>query len=609
MSHDRGDPRIMTERVIRIGGASGYWGESDMAVPQFLGAGGLDYIVFDYLAEITMSIMARARAKNPELGYATDFVTAVMKPNLTEIARQKIKIISNAGGVNPTGCGAAIERLVEEMGLDLKVAVVTGDDLLGRAEELGERNFMEMFSGEAFPDPERLASINAYLGAFPIAAALSDGADIVVTGRCVDSAVTLGACIHEFGWSRSDLDQLAGGSLAGHILECGPQATGGNYTDWADVIESLHQVGYPIVEISADGSFVCTKPNGTGGTVTLGTVGEQMLYEIGDPQAYALPDVVCDFSGVELTQQGANRVELKGARGYPAPKTYKVSATFEDGWRAGTVMFFYGEEASAKARAFGESTILRAREKLRAANAADFSETLVEVVGDESEYGDFAKQDGSRSVAVKIAAKHEDQRAVGMLLREISGHGLATPPGLSGFAGGRARPSPVLRLFSFAIPKEDVPIGLTSAGEQRSLGAEPIEPDQTTEKQVVETPVLPAHESGELVAVPLIKLAFARSGDKGDKANVGVLPRRKEFSPWIWASLTEVEIERRFQHFLKGTVQRFYMPGTGAMNILMDQILGGGGVASLRNDPQGKGYSQILLQTPIKIPRTLAETL
>ena len=600
----------MSRSSVRIGGASGYWGESDMAVPQFLAAGGLDYIVFDYLAEITMSIMARARAKSPDLGFATDFVSAVMKPHLKEIARQNIRIISNAGGVNPVACAAAIEALVQEQGLDLKVAIVTGDDLLPRVDAFAEAGLTEMFSGECFPTTERLASINAYLGAFPIAAALDAGADIVITGRCVDSAVTLGACIHTFGWTAQDLDLLAAGSLAGHILECGPQATGGNYTDWTTVADTLHEVGYPIAEISADGSFVCTKPEATGGTVTLGTVGEQMLYEIGDPAAYILPDVICDFSDVTLEQLGPDRVAVRGARGRGMPDSYKVSATFEDGWRAGAVWFFYGEAADARAQAFADSALLRARRKLRALNAPDFTETLVELVGNESEYGDYARETSPRSVALKIAARHEDARAVGMLLKEVTGHGLATPPGLSGFAGGRSRPSPVLKLFSFLIPKDQVTIQVVVDGKDVEVANRNSATTRSSDTAAsVSPPELPPHEAGELVEVPLLALAYARSGDKGNKANVGVLPRRIEFAPWIWASLTEDEISRRFAHYLQGDVHRFYMPGTGAMNVLLDDVLGGGGVASLRNDPQGKGYSQILLQTPIKLPRQLAEGL
>ena len=317
----------MTGKTVRIGGAAGFWGESDVGLPQFLAQGDLDYVVFDYLAEITMSIMARARARDPEKGYATDFVSAVLKPNLAEVARQGVKLVSNAGGVNPLACAEAIEALIFDANLDLKVAVVTGDDFSDRSDALAAKGISEMFSGEAFPDPGSVASVNAYLGAFPIARALDEGADIVITGRCVDSAVTLGICIHEFGWGREDWDMVAAGSLAGHVLECGPQATGGNYTDWEDVADSLHEIGYPIVEISADGAFTVSKPDGTGGAVTVGTVGEQMLYEIGDPQAYTLPDVTCDFSEVRLEQAGPDRVRVTGARGRAAPGSYKVSAT------------------------------------------------------------------------------------------------------------------------------------------------------------------------------------------------------------------------------------------------------------------------------------------
>ena len=219
-----------------------------MATPQLLAAGGLDYIVYDYLAEITMSIMARARARDQNRGFATDFVDAVLKPHLVDIAAQGVKLISNAGGVNPQACAAVAVQLIEDAGLDLTVAVVSGDDLMLHKAAFAQRGFVELFSDQDFPDPAGIASINAYLGAFPIARALVLGADIVITGRCVDSAVTLGACIDAFGWKPDEFDRLAGGSLAGHILECGPQATGGNFTDWHEVADSLVNIGYPIAE-------------------------------------------------------------------------------------------------------------------------------------------------------------------------------------------------------------------------------------------------------------------------------------------------------------------------------------------------------------------------
>ncbi len=596
----------MAKDVIRIGGASGYWGESAMATPQLLEAGNLDYIVYDYLAEITMSIMARARAKDPTKGYATDFITAVLKPNLVEIARQGVKILSNAGGVNPSACGEAARAVIKDLGLDLKVAVVTGDDLIGRAKDLAANPPAEMFSGDEFPDADKLASINAYLGGFPVAAALAEGADIVITGRSVDSAVTLGACIHAFGWGPEEWDKLAGGSLAGHILECGPQATGGNFTDWQLVANTIEKIGYPIAEVSADGSFVTTKPDGTGGIVNVGTVSEQMLYEIGDPQAYMLPDVVCDFSDVEIVEEAPNRVRVSGTKGHPAPDTYKVSATYADGFRGGSVMTFYGMDADKKAEAYTSAAIARARSALRALNLPDFTETSVEVIGAESQYG-AARQVGSvREVAVKMAAKHPDAAGIGILLKESTGLGLATPPGLSGFAGARSKPSPVVRLFSFVIPKKDVPIEIDVDGKtipfesSKGLAFDPA---------ALERPAPPTQpeSGGSMTEVPLVKLAWGRSGDKGNKANVGIIARKKEYVPYIWAALSEKAVGDYYAHFLEGDVHRFYMPGSNAINFLMDDILGGGGIASLRNDPQGKGYAQLLLDYPIPVPADIAK--
>ena len=358
--------------MIRIGGATGYWGEADMALPQFMAEGDLDFIVFDYLAEITMSILARAKAGDPEKGYATDFVTGVVAPHLPAIAQTGVKLISNAGGVNPEACGAAIRQLIDAAGLSLTVAVVTGDDLMPQLDKLLDSDLSEMFSGETPPPRESIASANAYLGAFPIAEALNLGADIVVTGRCVDSAVTLGACIHQFGWQREDLDLLATGSLAGHLIECGPQVTGGNYTDWHEVHETLHEVGYPIAEIAADGSMVITKPGGTGGCVTRGTVGEQLLYEIGDPTHYELPDVICDFTAVQVQQIESDRVAVSGARGLGVPECYKASITWADGWRVGMIGFYVGARAAEKARIFADEAIKRARRKLSALGAPDY---------------------------------------------------------------------------------------------------------------------------------------------------------------------------------------------------------------------------------------------
>jgi len=596
----------MPDKLLRIGGASGFWGDAARATPQLLSVPGLDYIVYDYLAEITMSIMARARAKDDTRGYAADFVTAAMAPNLKTIAELGVKVVSNAGGVNPRACAAALKQVIADQGLELTVACITGDDLMPRVEEIAATPTREMFSQANFPAAESILSMNAYLGAFPIAQALNAGADIVVTGRCVDSAVTLGACISAFGWGREEYDRLAMGSLAGHILECGPQATGGNFTDW-ETVQDIENIGYPIAEITEDGTFTCTKPEGTGGLVSIGTVAEQMLYEIGDPQAYLLPDVTCDFSTASLEQVGEHRVTVTGAVGTPPPLEYKVSATYFDQFRGGTLMTFYGADAGRKAQALGDAVFAAARNTLSALSMPDFSETSIELLGMESQFGDFAEVESSREVVMKIAAKHPDMRGIGVLLKEAVGLGLATPPGLSGFAGSRPSPSPVVRLFSFTFPRNGVPVSLAlddtliECLEDTVVSPTPQSPTRPT------PPERP--EGAQTITVPALTLAWGRSGDKGDKANIGIIARDPAYLPYLWSALNVDAVTQRFAHFLanddEGSVERFLLPGCHAINFLLHDVLGGGGVASIRNDPQGKGYAQLLLATPVDIPKDL----
>jgi len=601
----------VSEKVIRIAGASGFWGDAARATPQLLKDENVDFIVYDYLAEITMSIMARARAKNPDAGYALDFVSAAMKPNLKEIARQGVRIVSNAGGVNPQACANALRVVIAELGLNLTVACILGDDMISQRDKVAAHGYKEMFSGDDFPDVEKVASINAYLGAFPVARALKEGADIVVTGRCVDSAVTLGVCIDAFGWGRDDLDQLAMGSLAGHILECGPQATGGNFTDW-ELSNNLENIGYPIAAIKTDGSFVCSKPEGTGGLISVGTIAEQMVYEIGDPQAYILPDVVCDFSNVTLTEVGENLVEVTGATGLPAPDTYKVCSTYADQFRGGTTMTFYGFDANKKANKLAAAIFTASRRTLKMFGLEDYSETSVELIGAESQYGANAAVANCRELSMKIAVKHADPAGIGILLKECVGLGLATPPGLSGFAGARPKPSPVVRLFSFALSKGNLPIQVELDGTYidcpDSQGT-PLNLDQIVRPQA---PIGPDHR--DMVSVPLIKLALARSGDKGNKANVGIIARDPEYLPYIFDALTVQVVAERFSHFLpEGAVQksdcyveRYLMPGSNAINFLIHDVLGGGGMASIRNDAQGKGFGQLMLDASIPVSAAIA---
>ena len=593
----------MTQRTISIGGASGFWGDSSIALPQLLEHDGLDYISFDYLAEVTMSILARARAKDPSLGYATDFVSLVER-HLPRIAERGVKLIANAGGVNPSACAEALRAKIAAAGLNLRVGVVTGDDLIAMQPEL--QTSREMFSGAAMPS--RLMSLNAYLGAAPIAAALDAGADIVVTGRCVDSATVLGACIHAFGWSMSDFDSLSGGSLAGHIIECGAQATGGLFTDWQDVGDWAN-IGYPIAVIDADGAFDVIKPQGTGGLVSRGTVSEQLVYEIGDPAAYLLPDVSCDWRSVEIEETDNGRVRVTGARGRAPTETYKASATWQDGYRVGATWTIIGEAAASKAAKVGEAVVTRVSSQLSAAGSAPFSETSIEIIGAESSYGANSQARGAREVVLKIAAKHGDPKALELLVREFTSAGTSMAPGFTGMGGNRPKVMPLVRLFSTAVDKAIVDVQVNVEVEGQVVALPDVPRPSSANPPVDQEPErsTPLAATG-LTKVPLIELAWGRSGDKGNHANIGIIARRPEFLPYIRHALQPDVVGALFQHYAPAEVRRFDLPGIHGLNFMLYDVLGGGGIASLRNDPQGKGYAQILLGMEIAVPADLVRS-
>ena len=587
------------KEIVRIGCGAGFWGDSPEGPKQLVRAGGMDYLVLDYLAEITMSILARMKAKTPSLGYATDFVTMVMKPLARQIAEKRIRVVTNAGGVNPDACREALEAVFHEAGVSLKIAVVRGDDLSEHVERHRQRGTREMFSGA--PLPERLTSVNAYLGAFPIAAALDAGADIVLTGRCVDSAIALGPLIHEFGWKQTDYDRLSAGSLVGHIIECGAQTTGGITTDWRDVADGWDDMGFPIAECRADGGFEIVKPVGTGGAITPATVAEQIVYEVGDPAAYVLPDVVCDWSQVRLERSGKDRVRVSGARGLPPTASYKVSATFPDGYRAAVTMMIPGREAAAKARAVGAAILKRSRRLMLDAGFEGFSEELVEVLGAEASYGANSRAETTREVVLKIGVRHPSRDALQIFAREIYPAATAMVQGLTGFAGGRPEPQPVIRLFSFLADKVDVPVTVSLGETVIEMSAFLPESVPSTASGMKSAPEA-APISGATVAVPLIALAYGRSGDKGDIANIAVLARKPEFVPLLRRQLTSEAVGDYFAHFVRGAVERFEWPGLDGFNFLLHEALGGGGVASLRHDPQGKALAQVLMDFSIAVP-------
>lgn len=594
----------MSKDSIRIGGAAGFWGDSALATPQLLAYPELDYLVFDYLAETTMAILQRARMKDAKLGYATDFVTAVIKPHLAECMRRGIRLIANAGGLNPLGCRDAILAAAHELGCDPKVAVVLGDDLLPSVETFRANDVCEMQQGT--PLPARVLSANAYLGAQPIAAALGAGADIVITGRCVDSAVTLAAAAHSFGWDWQDWDKLAQGSLAGHLLECGPQATGGLYTDW-ELVPDWANIGYPVVEMRADGSFDLTKPAGTGGLVCVGSVAEQMLYEIGDPANYLLPDVVCDFRSVRMESVGPERVCVSGAAGRPPTAHYKVSATWQDGYQINIVGAIRGIHAREKAQKTADALIERTRKQMSAAGFGDYSGLRVEMLGCESHYGPHARPSETREIVLRISARHAETKALGFLQKEVASAGTSMGPGTRGHFGGRADIQSVLKLYSFLVAKSVVPVDVVCGDKVQRLAIAAECGATTVPPEVAVVPAAQSEVGDDLLEIPLVRIALARSGDKGDDANIGVIARDPRYLPWLRAELSAERVGAYFAHLVDGPVERFDLPGVNALNFLLHAALGGGGTASLRSDPLGKAYAQILLEMPVRIPRRLLD--
>ncbi|WP_339648521.1 acyclic terpene utilization AtuA family protein [Halopseudomonas pelagia] len=591
---------------VRIGCASAFWGDTSSAAAQLVNGAELDYLVFDYLAEVTLSIMAGARMKKPDAGYATDFVE-VLEPLLPRLAARGIKVISNAGGVNPQACAAALQAACQRAGVNLKVAVLLGDDLRPQLPALKERGLQDMFSGE--PLPALCLSANAYLGAPGIVAALQQGADIVITGRIVDSALVSAPLIHEFGWAWDDYDYLAQAALAGHLVECGAQCTGGNFTDWRQVPDYEH-IGFPIAEIDETGRILISKPDASGGLISPLSVGEQLLYEIGDPGNYLLPDVICDFSQVRLSQHAANVVAITGATGRAPSNQYKVSATWPDGFKCTASCLMAGVDAVAKAERVSQAIVTRTRGMFAQRGWEDYRRVDVELLGSEATYGPHARRADSREVVIKIGVSHTDKQALVLFSREIAQAATGMAPGLTGIVGGRPTVYPMIRLFSFLIDKADCRLSVQLDEQTCPVTLPELIAAPNTPESGPIAPEPPTTGTSGCIQVPLLHLAVARSGDKGNHSNIGVMARRADYLPWIAAALSEQRVAEWMAHVLdpqRGRVTRWYLPGSHSLNFLLENSLGGGGVASLRIDPQGKAFAQQLLEIPISIPPTLLD--
>jgi hypothetical protein len=585
--------------LIRIANAGGYWGDDLAQFRRQVELGPVDYVTLDFLAEITMSIMQKQRARDPRAGYARDFVTQV-EETLPLLVERGIRVISNAGGVNPLACRAALLAMAQTHGRPLEVAAVVGDDLMERLGELNAAGVTldHMDDGAPFAEiRDRVSSANAYFGAWPVVEALRSGAQIVVTGRCTDTGITLAPMIHAFDWAPDDWDRLAAGIVAGHIVECGAQSTGGNFTDWRGV-RRFAAIGYPVIEVSPDGSFVVTKHPGTGGAVTMRTVKEQLVYEMGDPRGYITPDVVADFATIRLEQSGCDRVRVWGVRGRPAPTSLKISVSHFDGWKASGALIISGPDAVAKARAFAALFWERL--------GLEFAERHTELVGHSACWGPLAPESDPPEVLLRLSVRDRERDAIERFSKLVPAVILSGPPGVA-VTGGRPQAQEVVAYWPALAPRERVKSRLVTRDGERALEW-PTPPATARRPGRLPRDSWPRAKGGtKNVRVPLSAVAHGRSGDKGDTCNIGLIARAPEVYPWLRRTLTAAVVKRRFKGICLGRVERHEVPNLWALNFLLHESLGGGGTVSLRLDAQGKTLSHALLAMEVAIPRALVD--
>jgi len=602
----------MNKKSIRIGNAGGYWGDDPSALERQVKGGQLDYISIDFLAEITMSIMQKQRSRDASLGYARDFIPMV-KGVLPELLANKTKLIANAGGVNPLACAKALSEAASELGLSPRIAIVYGDDIMESLDDLVKAgqslDNMEdssRFSGVA----NRIEAANVYFGAQPVVEALKWDPDIVITGRVTDTGITLAPMIHEFGWSLHDWDRLASGIVAGHLMECGTQATGGNFTDW-HLVASFENMGFPVIEMSCDATMVLTKHPGSGGIVTVDTAREQLFYEMGNPKAYITPDVVADFSSIQLEQQGVDRVAISGVKGMEPTPFFKVSMAYSDGFKAVGDILVSGPNAKQKAQTFAKIFQQRCQLNL---DALEF-----EYVGWNACHRSLTQQPDGNEIILRIGARAQDEATLRKFGKIIPAMILSGPPGVA-VLGGVPRAQEVVSYWPALLDKKCVTpkVALLENGQvtnESTVGAAIVggfSPDELL-GQVCEKATTPVEkalsESTNPSLSPLNAICLARSGDKGDMCNIGVMARSKEAMEFLDHFLTAERVKNWFQELCHGKVTRFRLDNLQGFNFLLDEALGGGGTKTLRVDAQGKTFAQGLLRQRVDIPQGVLNSI
>lgn len=594
---------------IRIANAGGFWGDDLGVLRRQLEGGEVDYISSDFLAEVTMSILRKQQLKNEALGYVTDFVDQIV--DVADLMKSKgVRMITNAGGINPIACARKILSELEKKGISLKIAVVDGDNIVDRIDEFypAKANFKNMDSGDDFDSIiKNIQSANVYLGVPPLLKALESGADLILAGRVTDTSVTMAPMIYELGWELNDWDKLAAGLVAGHIIECGAQSTGGNFTDWQKV-ERWDNMGYPVVEMNQNGDFTVYKHENTGGLISVDTIREQLVYEMGNPDQYISPDVVADFTQLKLEELEDNRVLVSGAKGYPSTPYLKVSMAYEDGYKATSSIVISGGRVLNKAQEFEKIFWDRLD--------TDFLKKNTEFVGYNACHQHLAEHIDPNEILLRLSVYDTDVDKIRDFSMSIAPLILSGPPGVA-VTGGRARMQQVITYWPTLVPKECITSNVHVLNEKGEviesteigsvLGYE--EELQALESVEHTEYVDPSWEDDRLITVALRDICLGRSGDKGDTVNIGVLARSEEIYQYLKHDLTAEKLSEMFFGMVKGRIHRYEIDNLLALNFLLEESLDGGGTKSLMIDAQGKTFATALLNQEIMIPEKLLSSM
>ena len=580
--------------VLRIANCSGFYGDRLSAAREMVEGGPIDVLTGDYLAELTMAILYKSRARKPETGYATTFVTQ-MEQVLGACLAKGIKVVANAGGLNPAGCAAAVQAVADKQGLKPKIAYITGDDVLGKLDEWQRTGHALAHLDRGRPLRDLRAPVvtaNAYLGGWGIALALAQGADVVITGRVTDAALALGPAAWRFGWKRDDWDRLAAGVVCGHILECGAQCCGGNYSFFQEV-PTYTKIGFPVVEMEASGEFVVTKHPGTGGLVSVGTVTAQLLYEIGAPR-YLNPDVTARFDSIRLAQAGPDRVRVSGVRGEPPPPDTKLCLNYFGGYRNTMTFVLTGLDIPEKAKLIEDTFwgMVGGRER--------FSEVAVSLRRSDQE--DPESNEAAQAL-LKITVKDPDaakvgrawsNRAIEMALAHYPGFHMTSPP---------TEETAYAVYWPALIPSGMIEQVVHVGG--REIAIPPTSRGPDTAPALPQAEAMPPIPDGKTVRAPLGRVAGARSGDKGGNANVGVWARTPEAYAWLCSYLSVERLRQLLPEARGLEVERYPLPNLLAINFVVQRLLGEGVSASTRSDPQAKSLGEYLRARVVDVPDTL----